>query len=75
LKDNVVTGANINYLIEGFDLQGQFTDENNISRAPRLSDWQAARTGCNGITWGPLDKVAHHPALPNWTNLEIHCER
>jgi hypothetical protein len=75
LKDNVITGANINYLIEGFDLQGQFTDENNISRAPRLSDWQVARTGCNGITWGPLDKVAHHPALPNWTNLEIHCER
>ena len=75
LKDNSVTGANINYLVEGFDLQGQFIDQNNLSQAPRLSDWQAARTGCNGITWGALDKVAHHPSLPGYTDLEIHCER
>jgi len=75
LKDNIVTGANINYLVEGFDALGQFIDENNISQTPRRSDWQAARTGCNGITWGPLDKVAHHPSLPNWTNRVVHCER
>jgi len=75
LKDNSVTGANINYLIEGFDIQGQFIEQNNVSQTPRLSDWQAARTGCDGITWLAFDKVAHHPSLPNWTNLSIHCER
>ena len=75
LKDNTVSGANINYLIEGFDFQGQFIEENNISLTPRLSDWQAARSGCNGKTWGPLDKVAHHPAYSDWTDLAIHCER
>jgi hypothetical protein len=75
LKDNTVTGANINYLVEGFDILGQFVDENNISQTPRVSDWQAARTGCNGVTWGALDKVAHHPSLPGWTDMAIHCER
>jgi hypothetical protein len=75
MKDNTVTGAHINYLIEGFIIKGQFIDENNTSLTPRLSDWQASRTGCNGITWGPLDKVAHDPSLPNYVDLEIHCER
>jgi hypothetical protein len=75
LKDNIVTGANINYLIEGFDFQGQFIDENNISQSPRLSDWQAAHTGCNGLTWGAIDKVAHHPSMQGWTDQLIHCER
>ncbi len=75
LKDNTVTGAHINYLIEGFDILGTFIDENNISETPRLSDWQAARTGCDGLTWGPLGKVAHHPSLPGYTDLRVHCER
>jgi hypothetical protein len=35
----------------------------------------AAREGCEGLTWGPLDKVAHHPALPGYLDLMIHCER
>jgi hypothetical protein len=75
MKDNTVTGAQINYLIEGFDIQGTFIDENNLSQTPRLSDWQAARGGCDGLTWGALDKVAHHPSLPGYTDLRIHCER
>jgi len=75
IKNNVVTGAQINYLVEGFDILGQFIDENNISQTPRVSDWQAAKTGCNGVTWGALNKVAHHPTLPGYTDLRIHCER
>jgi hypothetical protein len=75
LKNNTVTGAHINYLIEGFIITGQFIDENNISSSPRQSDWYAARFGCHGVTWGPLDKVAHHPSLPGYTDLPIHCER
>ena len=75
LKDNTVTGAQVNYLIEGFDILGTFIDENNISQTPRQSDWGASRSGCNGVTWGPIDKVAHNPSLPGYTDLEIHCER
>jgi hypothetical protein len=75
LKDNSVTGAHVNYLIEGFVVQGQFIDENNVSLEPRYSDWEAARYGCDGIVWGPLDKVAHHPSLPGYTDIRIHCER
>ena len=75
LKDNMVNGAQINYLIEGFDILGQFIDLNNVSQNPQLSDWGAAKTGCNGVTWKALDKVAHHPSLPGYTDLPIHCER
>ena len=75
MADNSVTGAHINYLIEGFIVQGQFIDENNISIEPRKSDWDAAHFGCDGIFWGPTDKVAHHPSLPGYTDLRIHCER
>jgi len=75
LKDNNVTGAHLNYLVEGFLIKGQFVDENNVSSLPRQSDWDAARLGCNGVFWGPKDKVAHHPTLPGYTDLLIHCER
>jgi hypothetical protein len=75
LKDNSVTGAHINYLVEGFLIKGHFIDENNISLVPRQSDWEASRSGCNGVFWGPFDKVAHHPSLPGYTDLSIHCER
>jgi parallel beta-helix repeat protein len=75
LKDNTVTGAQINYLVEGLYAAGQFIDENNTSQTPRVSDWQASKSGCNGITWGAFDKVAHHPSLPGYKDLRIHCER
>lgn len=75
LRDNTVSGAQINYLVEGLDAIGQFIDQNNLSQAPQLSDWGAAKSGCQGITWGALDKVAHDPALPGYTDLLVHCER
>jgi hypothetical protein len=75
LADNRVRGAHINYLIEGTDFLGEFIDRDNQSESPRLSDWGAARTGCEGVTWGALDKVAHHPSLDGWTDLLVHCER
>jgi parallel beta-helix repeat protein len=75
LRDNVVTGAHINYLVEGLAAFGQFVDENNVSVTPRLSDWGAARTGCNGAFWGALDRVAHHPTLEGYTDVIVHCER
>lgn len=75
MTDNIVTGAHINYLIEGLIIYGQFIDENNTSITPRQTDWEAASYGCNGIFWGPTDKVAHHPSLPGYTDLSIHCER
>jgi hypothetical protein len=75
LQDNVVAGAQINYFIEGVDIMGQLIEQNNTSQTPRLSDWHAAKTGCDGITWGALDKAAHDPALPGWTDIRIHCER
>jgi len=74
-QDNTVSGAQINYLIEGFAILGQFIDQNNVSQTPRLSDWYAARHGCLGVTWGALDKVAHDPSLPGYLDLLIHCER
>jgi len=75
LKDNTVSGAHINYFVEGLDVVGQFVEVNNVSQTPRLSDWEAAKTGCNGLTWGALDKVAHDPSLPGWKDLRIYCTR
>ncbi|MFA5875058.1 MAG: hypothetical protein WC832_13950 [Anaerolineales bacterium] len=75
LADNNVTGAHINYLVEGLDQIGTLIDSGNVSNTPRWSDWGAARTGCNGVHWGPTDKIAHQPSLPGWMDLLIHCER
>ncbi|HQJ51988.1 MAG TPA: right-handed parallel beta-helix repeat-containing protein [Anaerolineae bacterium] len=74
LKDNYVAGAHINYLIEGMDLDGQLILDNNRFGAPRQTDWGASK-GCDGVTWGPTNMVAHHPSLTGWTDLRIHCER
>jgi len=73
LRDNNVTGAGINYLVEGVD--GTIDESNNQSTGPRATDWGAATAGCNGVTWGPTDKIAHHPSLAGWTDTRIHCER
>lgn len=79
LADNHVEGAHINYLVEGLDLEGTLVESGNTSGPPRLSDWQSAREGCwDGsaqVTWGPIDRVAHHPTLPGWTDQWVHCER
>ncbi len=75
LTGNTVTGAHVNYLVGGVDLVGELIEENNTSLSPRWSDWQAARDGCHGLTWGPTDKIARDPNLPGWLDLRIHCER
>lgn len=75
LVDNTVTGTQINFLVEGLDLVGTLIQEGNVSKAPQRSDWGVSRTGCDGVTWGAFDFVAHDPSLPNWTDLRIHCER
>jgi hypothetical protein len=74
LSGNYVSGAHINYLVEGLDLNGTLTENNNTSGPPRQSDWESSH-GCNGVTWGPLDRVAHHPSLPGWSDVRVHCER
>jgi len=75
LTDNNVSGAHVNYLVEGLDEVGSLVESGNVSTAPRWSDWDAARHGCGGLTWGPTDRIAHHPSLPGWTDLRVHCER
>ena len=75
LTDNTVTGAQINFLVDGVDLVGELVQGGNLSHTPRRSDWGASRTGCDGVFWGPTDFVAHDPTLPGWTNIRIHCER
>jgi len=73
MKDNSVTGSQVNYFIEGMIINGTFLDENNISMTPRQTDWREADIGCYGIPWGPLDKAAHHPSLPGYVDLIFHC--
>jgi parallel beta-helix repeat protein len=78
LKDNTVTGCQVNYLVEGLDLVGDFYESGNISNTPHDSDWEsAAGCGANGVidTWGTIDFAAHHPTLPGWTDQRVHCER
>jgi parallel beta-helix repeat protein len=74
LVDNVVRGAQINFLIEGLDNMGTLEIRDNESLEPRDTDWHAASHGCNGQTWGPLDFVAHHPTIPGWEDQIVHCE-
>ncbi len=73
LTDNTVSGAHVNYVIEGVDDLGTLIESGNISSIPRWSDWYGAAVGCTGVTWGPTDRVAHHPSLPGWTDIRIHC--
>ena len=78
LRDNVVRGAQINYLIEGLDNMGELIVDGNVSEAPRETDWHAASFGCPNQsvdrTWGTFDFVAHHPSMSGWTDRLIHCE-
>jgi parallel beta-helix repeat protein len=76
LQDNYVSGAQINYLVEGLDLMGDFIDSGNISIEPRYTDW-VEDAGCpqGGMNdrWGIHDFVAHHPSLSGWTDKRVHC--
>lgn len=75
LRDNLVRGAHINYLVQGIDVRGNFNISGNVSEAPQESDWEAAAFGCNGKTWGPIDFVAWKPSLEGWQERPILCER
>ena len=77
LQDNHVTGAQVNYLIEGLDLEGTLVESGNISTTPRLTDWHDdiyCERGGKLDSWATLDFAAHHPSLPGWTDQRIHCE-
>lgn len=78
LQDNYVSGAQVNYLIEGLDLMGTLVESGNTSGSPRMTDWENdAHCEFNGVvdTWGTIDRTAHHPTLDGWTDQRIHCER
>jgi hypothetical protein len=74
LKDNLVRGAHINYLVGGVDVQGEFEVSGNVSESPQKTCWFAASNGCEGRTWGPLDFVALNPEIEGWLELMIYCE-
>jgi parallel beta-helix repeat protein len=78
LADNMVTGAQVNYLVEGVDVAGELVVSGNNSLTSRWTDWEGD-VACvwDGITdsWGPLDFVAHDPALDGWIDQRIYCER
>ncbi len=76
LTDNHVTGAQVNYLIEGLDLVGTLVESGNISIAPRMTDWETdanCEIGGANDSWTTIDFAAHHPTIPSWTDQRIHC--
>jgi len=78
LTDNSVTGAQINYLVEGLDVRGDLVVSGNVSTKPHWTDWEGD-TDCawDGITdsWGRHHFVAHDPTIEGWEDLRIYCER
>lgn len=78
LSNNTVTGAQINFLVEGLDVEGELVVSGNVSNSPRITDW-SDDISCtwDGITntWGPMDFVAHDPTIEGWTDKRIYCER
>lgn len=74
LKDNLVQGAHINYLVGDVDVQGTFEVSGNTSESPQKTCWYAARNGCEEQTWGPLDFVASNPEIEGWLEQKIYCE-
>ena len=78
LADNTVTGAQVNFLIEGLDVLGELVVSGNVSNSPQLTDWEGDQDCTwDGITdsWGTLDFVAHDPTIEGWTDQRIYCER
>jgi parallel beta-helix repeat protein len=67
LTDNHVTGAQVNYLIEGVEFAGEFILSGNVSETPRMTDWESD-SGCTrfGVTdsWGTIEFAAYNPSLP-----------
>ena len=75
LTGNYVSGAHINYLIEGLDLVGTLVESDNTSGSPRLTCWEAPSAGYDGITWEPTDRVAHNPSVTGWTDFPVRSAR
>jgi hypothetical protein len=64
-----VTGAQVNYLIEGLDVEGELVISGNVSTTPRPTDWQGDQACTwDGITdsWGTIELVAHDPMIEGW---------
>jgi Ca2+-binding RTX toxin-like protein len=78
LTDNTVTGAQVNFLVEGLEVDGSLVTSGNSSVAPRMTDWESD-SGCfhDGIedSWTTADFVAHDPTLSGWEDRRIYCER
>lgn len=78
LADNTVTGAQVNFLVEGLDVLGELVVSGNVSNSPQLTDW-ADDQNCtwDGVmdSWGAIDFVAHDPTIEGWTDQRIYCER
>jgi len=76
LADNTVTGAQVNFLVEGMEILGELIVSGNVSNSPQLTDWSNDE-GCtrDGITysWGALDFVAHDPTIEGWIDQRIYC--
>ncbi|MCD6424384.1 MAG: hypothetical protein J7L35_02670 [Anaerolineales bacterium] len=78
LADNVVTGAQVNFLVEGLDVLGALVVYGNVSNSPQLTDWFGDQNCTwNGIidSWGAINFVAHDPTIEGWTDQRIYCER
>lgn len=78
LTDNTVTGAQVNFLVEGLDVAGDLVVSGNESNMPQLTDWDGdANCTWDGIfdSWGALDFVAHDPTIEGWMDQRIYCER
>ena len=77
LADNVVSGAQVNFLIEGLDVPGALVVYGNVSNSPQLTDWSGDQNCIwDGIvdSWGAIDFVAHDPTIEGWTDQRIYCE-
>jgi parallel beta-helix repeat protein len=74
LQGNRVTGAQVNYVLGGLDLVGTLVESDNVSIAPRDTDWENTNPcWMGGHSWGLLHYAACHPTLPGWTDKHIHC--
>jgi hypothetical protein len=77
LTGNYISGAHINYLIEGLDLLGTLIESDNSSGSPRLTDWESAEAGCGGIRWDQTIGLHITPRLqggriyPSTENVDI----